>query len=71
MLTPTVKPMIGIGGSMSFKDNKYLGLNMNSVWRGLWYGSAIGIGFVLATIIEEGVRTGHWFVSPTGPWSGT
>ena len=49
---------------------KYLGLNLRSVLRGLYYGSAIGLGFVLATIIEEGMRTGHWFVSPTGPWEG-
>ena len=47
---------------------KYLGLNWRSVRRGLWLGSAVGVGFVGSVIIEQGLRTGYWFVSPTGPW---
>jgi hypothetical protein len=34
----------------------WVGLDMRSVWRGLWYGSAIGAGWVAGQYVAEALR---------------
>ena len=39
---------------------RWLGFDWGSVRHGLWLGSAIGVGFTLAQIIEHAYRCSGW-----------